>query len=418
MSDTLQSPLDKEAAAARFEAREMRFANVGSVLYRQRWLAIATFAIVGAAVAAYTLTATPIYEARAQLLLVDRGNLSGLESESSSIQQPGYLETQRRLLRSRPLIRSVITQLELWNAEGFATSGPDATGAAGLVNRLQHSFDASASATPAGPESAAAGGPAETPGESIVIDRTLSHLTVTPVESTSIIEVKFESPKPELAASVVNTLTSTFIAQDSDAKARASMQAAARLDEQLAEQRRKVEASELALQTYRERENSLSLDAGQNIVVQRLNALNSAVTQAKTDLIAAEARYRQLAGSQSNPDALDSVAPIRTNGLVQQIKDRLTTLRRERTQLSGSLGARHPDMIRLDADIAMAEKELTAEVARTVEAVRQEFLAARSRERSTGRASSTACCCARSKATGRSTRTCSSARTRRRFRAS
>src|SRR6185436_7977621 len=103
---------------------------------------------------------------------------------------------------------------------------------------------------------------------------------------------------PELAARVVNTLTRTYIKQNDEARSKASKEATEWLAEQLAEQRQKVQDSELALQKYRERENSLSLEAGQNIVVQRLNALNSSVTQAKTDLITAEALYRQLAAGQ------------------------------------------------------------------------------------------------------------------------
>ena len=89
----------------------------------------------------------------------------------------------------------------------------------------------------------------------------------------------------------------------------------------MAEQRQKVESSELALQKYRELENSLSLEAGQNIVVQRLNALNASVTQAKTDLITVEALYRQLAAGQVDRAALDTFSPIRTNPLVQEIRD-------------------------------------------------------------------------------------------------
>ena len=149
----------------------------------------------------------------------------------------------------------------------------------------------------------------------------------------------------------------------------------------MAEQRRKVETSELALQKYRERGNSLSLDAGQNIVVQRLNALNSAVTQAKTDRIAIESLYRQLAATQNNHEALDTFPQIRSNGLVQDIRSRLANLRRERMQFSSSLGAKHPEMVRLEAAINVAESDLAIEVAKTVESVRQEYLAAVSREK-------------------------------------
>lgn len=380
MSDTPQAPAEQETVTSSSAPHEWRFQNIWSVLYRRRGVAIITFLVTAAAVAAYALMATPIYEAHAQLQLLDNPGIVGFEGVGDSAnQQRGYLETQYRLLRSRSLIRRVIKDLDLWHADGSASTGPQVAGALGPWKRWR---DWIGTVITSAPDAAEPLSPtAETAAETLVIDRTLSHLSVLPVRDTRIIEVKFESPDPELAARVVNTVTSTYIDQDREARARASKLANARLADQLAEQRRKVEVSEQALQAYREQENSLSLEAGQNIVVQRLTALNSAVTQAKTDLIAAEARYRQLASSQNNPDALDTFAPIRSNALVQQIRDRLANLQRERTQLSGSLGAKHPDMVRLDGAINLAERELAEEIARTVESVRQEYLAAQSRER-------------------------------------
>jgi polysaccharide biosynthesis transport protein len=115
--------------------------------------------------------------------------------------------------------------------------------------------------------------------------------------------------------------------------------------------------------------------------VQRLNALNSTVTQAKTERIAAEALYRQLAASQNDRGALDTFPLIRSNGQVQQIRERLATLQRERMQLSSTLGAKHPDMVRVATAIDAGERELATEIAKTVESIRQEYLAALSREK-------------------------------------
>jgi capsular exopolysaccharide synthesis family protein len=340
------------------------------VLYRRRWVAITTFAVVAAATVAYTLTATPVFEARSQLLLGATPKIvtfQGFNDQESDEQS--YLETQHRLLRSRSLLRRVIDELKLWN--DIKPSGRKQ--AADLLDFWNRRLGATPAAT--------TNGTTETQAESIVIDRMLSHLTVTPIRDTRIIEIKYESTDPDLAARVVNTLASTYIKQNGEARLQASKDASAWLANQLAEQRRKVEMSELALQKYRERENSLSLEAGQNIVVQRLNALNSAVTQAKTDLITAESLYRQLAAGQGDREALDTFPPIRSNAIVQQIRTRIAGLQREAAELSRNLGARHPDMVRLNGAISAARQELETEVAKTVESVRQEYLAALAREK-------------------------------------
>jgi len=382
MTDIAQPPPEQEPVSPR--EPEWQFQDVLSVLYKRRWAAITTFLIAAAGVAVFTLTATPIYEAQAQLLIEEKPAIVTFQG-----QPPEYdwraIETQYRLLRSRALARRVIDELGLWNATGVPSDRQEEPARPrGFLSRWRDRFEGAISGwrNPPSPASSVEARAAnESAAQSAVIDRLLSNLHVVPVRDSRILEVKYESPDPQLAARVVNTLTRTYIHQNLEAKTDASKEASVWLTQQLAEQRRKVEESELALQKYRERENSLSLEAGQNIVVQRLNALNSAVTQAKTDLIAVESLYRQLAASQINQEALDTFPPIRSNALVQEIRARLSSLQRERMQFAGTLGAKHPEMVRLNAAITAAETELQAEVGKTVESVRKDYLAALSREK-------------------------------------
>ena len=356
MSEILQPPSAQESVTSRSEPRQWHFSDILPMLYRRRRVAITTFLVVAGAVAAYTFTATPIYEAHAELLLGEKPSIVTFEGSGTPAGDPkGYLETQQRILRSRSLARRVIDELALWNEPGFVSTGREASN--GMFALLNGWRAKSQSPSPAKANSK------EKIGETIAIDRMLSKLNVVPVRDTRIIEIRYESANPELAARIVNTLASTYIKQNIEARSQASKETSAWLADQLAEQRRKVETSELALQKYRERGNSLSLDAGQNIVVQRLNALNSAVTQAKTDRIAIESTYRQLAATHNNHETLDTFPQIRSNGLVQDIRSRLANLRRERMQFSSSLGAKHPEMVRLEAAINVAETELATEVA-------------------------------------------------------
>jgi len=78
------------------------------------------------------------------------------------------------------------------------------------------------------------------------------------------------------------------------------------LEAQLAEQRKKVEQSEQALQRYKEQQDALSVGNPQNIVSQRLSDLSSAVTRARTDRLTREAGYRQVEAAQAE-GTLESV---------------------------------------------------------------------------------------------------------------
>ncbi|RPI57371.1 MAG: polysaccharide biosynthesis tyrosine autokinase [Acidobacteria bacterium] len=384
MSDTQQPPSEHDAVTSRAEP-QWQLEDVFAVLYKRRWIALFTFLIAAAGVVTYTMSVTPIYEAHTQLLLQQRASIVTFEGAADpQANERGYLETQHRLLRSRSLARRVIDALNLWDlgrapADGNAQPAGTFAFLGQWRSWLGRAVGAATGATSS--QEKEPGSVRETVAESIAIDRLLANLRILPVRDTRIIEVRYESPDPELAARVVNTLATTYITHNLEVQSQASKEATTWLAEQLAEQRRKVEVSELALQKYRERENSLSLEAGQNIVVQRLNSLNASVTQAKTDLIAVESLYRQLAASQRDQGALDTFPLIRSNGVVQEIRGRLANLQRERMQLASNLGAKHPEMVRVNSAIEAAERELDSEVAKTVESVRQEYLAALSREK-------------------------------------
>jgi capsular exopolysaccharide synthesis family protein len=387
MPDVIQPNLQRETPPPEPETHEWHFVDLLSVLYRRRWASIVTFLIVAAALATYTLKATPIYEARSPLLVADKPDL--VTFQGAPAQSNSSFETHQRLLRSRSLAKAVVDELDLWEAPTSAPMAPAVP--APPPSRVARWWESarrwagwtdpvSTANADEAPVQDASNGSTETQAESRAIGRLLSNLSVTPVRNTGILEVRYESPDPVLAATVVNTLTKAYITQDLELRSHASTEASAWLTQQLAEQRRKMQAAELALQRFRERGGNLALDSGQNIVVQRLDSVNSAATQARTDRMAAEALYRQLVESQNDADVFDALPPIRSSGAVHQARTRLANLQFERTELSRSLGAKHPEMVRVDAAIEAAETELSAEIAKTVESVRQDYLAALARE--------------------------------------
>ena len=114
-------------------------------------------------------------------------------------------------------------------------------------------------------------------------------LTVSPIRNSRLVDVTFESPDPALSAQVANALAKAYIEQSLEFKFTSSKEASDWLGQRLGEQRKQVEASEQALQQYREQTDSVSLEDKQNIVVQKLADLNAAVTRAKTERIQKEA---------------------------------------------------------------------------------------------------------------------------------
>ena len=353
------------------------------VVYKRRWTAATVFLLVMAAVTVYTFTATPIFEARTRLLIeAESQNVVSFKEVIDEDQtKADYYQTQYNILQSRALARKTLEGLKLWDHPLFNPAKQDKAfsagrviaGAAGLVAGLFTSAPAAA-IEPAGGD--------ETALQSKAIDTFAVHLTVAPIRNSRLVDVKFRSADAALASAIVNALAQNYINQTLEYKFSANKDANDWLGEQLAEQRKQVEAAEAKLQAYREHNDAISLEDRQNIVVQKLTDLNSAVTRAKTERIQKEAMWMQLRGLENNPAALDTFPAILSNTFIQQQKSELAQLQQQSAQLSEKFGEKHPEIVKNRTAIQGAQLKLQAEIAKVVAAVRTEFQAARAQEAS------------------------------------
>ncbi len=191
---------------------------------------------------------------------------------------------------------------------------------------------------------------------------------------------------PKFAAVIANALAHAYIDQNLEVRMTSSKETTDWLTQQLSDQRRRVETSENALQRYRESHDAVSLAdpknlGGQNIVGQKLTDLNAMVTRAKADRISREALYNQVRSSQER-GALDSVPSILANSYVQQLKSELSRLQAQRSRLSQDLLDGHPEMVKLKAGIDEADAKLQHELGRQVDAMKNDYEAARRLEAS------------------------------------
>jgi len=246
---------------------DVRVSDVLRTLYRRRWLIAAVIAASVISVVIYNRMATPLYEARARLLIESNSpEVVPFRTLTEDQGRLDYYVTQLEVLRSRALARKTLDQLHLLNAEPARQSGQ--------INQL------------------------------------IASLAVAPVRSdmgeSRVINVTFRSPDPEMAARLANGLAKTYVDQNLDGRRQGSRDASEWLNQRLSELRREVNTSEGALQQYREQKDSVSLGDQQNIVVQKLAQLSGMVTAARTERLEKEAVYKQLSEIQQSGAPLDT----------------------------------------------------------------------------------------------------------------
>ncbi len=191
-----------------------------------------------------------------------------------------------------------------------------------------------------------------------------------------------QASDPAMSSRVANALARQYIEQNLEFKFLATKEATDFLNARTVEQRKTLEQSEQALQKYREKTGAMALEDRQNIVVQRLSDLNAAVTRARTERIEKESVYNQIRTIQSDRTAVDAFPAILNNTFIQQLKGQLNELQRQKAQMADKLGARHPDMVKVQSATETTETRINAEIQKVVQALRNDYLAAQANEQS------------------------------------
>ena len=360
--------------------------------------------LVFSGIAFQTFRTTPIYEGRTTVLIEVADpkvvTFSQVLDQGGGVTNEFY-QTQYELLKSRTLARQTVETLNLWRHPALGGGAPNQSGPSqssrepSVVRQAlarTRSIVAWVRSSPGRIMSSAGrllGSQPQTAPPSPVnpleqATAMLQHgLAVEPKRNSRIVEVRFQSTDPALAAQVPNALARNYINLTMNFRLQTAKDASRWLEQQLAEQRRAVEASEEALQRYREKNNALSLGDKQNsVVAQKLTDLNVAVSRAREARIDKQALYEQARSIEDNPEALDALPPVLANPLVQRIKSELADLQRKQAQLSQPLGERHPDMVVLKATILATQAKLRNETSKIVQSVRTDYLTAQARESS------------------------------------
>lgn len=169
-------------------------------------------------------------------------------------------------------------------------------------------------------------------------------VTITPVEKSRMIDIGVEHPDPQVACDLANALAQAYIQQDLDTRMGASMEAIEWLRARSEEYRKKLEKGLLELQEYREKMKSVSLEEDQNIVIEKLKALNSALTSAQTERIQAETMWKSVRAQIEEKVPATKIAALLNDSGVQLALQKLRDQQREVAGLQQRYRAQHPDL--------------------------------------------------------------------------
>jgi capsular exopolysaccharide synthesis family protein len=354
-----------------------------AVLYRYRRLCVTVFVLSTTAMIIQGYTNVQMFQAQARLEINDERSTAvpGLSTDQNTYYEDPepYFSTQHKILKGRDLTRRVVRKLHLETVPEFNGTAAPAPTPIAMLQELEARLMALVRPTPAVQREPPKVD--ESGDESSLVSSFIGRVGVDPVRGSHLVDVTFTAHDPKFAATAANVLVDEYVDQNLQVKLQSTQGMLDWLERELGGQQKKVEDSERALAQYRERENALSLDEKQNIVLSRLNQLNDAATRARTARVQKESLYNQVK-SISTGTAPDAIPIIAMNPTVSNAKTKLASLQAEKVKLLETKGDKHPLVIAMNASLQDAQRQYDLSVAGAVQSVRNEYEAAMIEERS------------------------------------
>ena len=360
-----------------------------TALFKHRRKAGAAFAAVITAMMAQSYSTIPIYQTAARIEIQDERTTSigaiGVNDPTFWQESEPYYQTQYQILQSRELARRVVRKLELHNHPDFNGHAPKPRDPVSLMRQARASASTwvrSLVARPAQVEPLPA--PDESAQESGLISAFLGGVGIEPVPRTRLVNVIYRHTDPEFAAQAANALAQEYAAQNLEQKLQNTGKTLEWVNAELEKATTAVKASEDALSKYRQDNNALSLNEGQNVVGQQLASLNDAAIRARNERVQKENVYNQVKGANPDSDSADGFPLIGQHPAVVLARGQLAALRNERATLAQTYGPLMPAMVTIEGKIKTAEQLLVAERRKVIESARNEYEAAALAEGSYG----------------------------------
>lgn len=350
-------PGDDASDAGQEGGGEFNLSILIRMLFVRRRIIVGTMAAVVAATALVVFSTTPLYDAKALVMLDQRQNkvvdvdavLSGLSTDQTSI------ENQLQILRSRSLMGRVVAKLHLDEPLPVKSSG----WALADLNPLSWF-------SPQPPPKSLQDLREEARNKAI--DRLLASETVTAVGRSSAMEIKFRSSNPEKAMETANAIADAYVEDQLNAKFEATQKTSQWLADRLQTLQQQMQAADAAVQEYKAVNGITETGTGGSILDQQLAELNGQLITAKAQLATAEAKYSQVRAAQAAGRAED-VAQVFQSGMIEQLRQQQDELLRQKAELSTTFGPRHPKMLDIESQLRNIEAKIDEEVKRVVETV-------------------------------------------------
>jgi capsular exopolysaccharide synthesis family protein len=198
---------------------------------------------------------------------------------------------------------------------------------------------------------------------------------------TNIVQIRFVSPRPELASLISNTLIDSYIEHNFKDNFSATAQITSWLDTQLGDLKKRLEDSQQRMVELQKQVGIVGIDQSkegptQSVLLATVEELNKQLVDAEAERMLKEGELRAIQSSE--PNVIDSLSGV--DRTFQSSRENLAALQSEYTSLIQIYGSAYPRVTQLKAQIDQLQHVISSEEKTQVSRVQKELQAAQERE--------------------------------------
>lgn len=349
----ISKPLSNDAAAGTNASNPYRLVENGhrqtfrsfssylGIIRERKWLILATAAVATILMVIAVNLMTPIFRASTTVLVENAKPNVVSFSELYGVPASGqeFFQTQAESMRSREVGIRVIKQLKLMDNPLFG-AGDDAADSAGSKD---------------GDDKSKGKAPGQHREEEVLaIYR--ANLDIVPVKNSQLVQIRYESSDPVLAAQIANQTAESYITADLDARFNMQQTASRWLNERLSQLRDNLETAERNLQSYREEIGLVATpDSAFGGNERQLNTSSERLVAARVERSRAEQIYKQVARGARNRY---QVPQVFNNPAVVAARATQSIAEQKMADIANSAGPSHPAYKAAKAELDLARSNL------------------------------------------------------------
>ena len=357
-------------------SNELDLREIARVIWRRKLIILGAMLTLTLAAATLLMVLTPKYlataivavNAREQKIVDVESVLAGLPPNAETVQ------TEIQVLQSRDLAERVVAKL---NLNAIAEFNPSLR----APPWYQQFIPASLAAFWKSAESPDTASDTPSVHPDPAIDVFLSKLDVIAIGLSRAISISFKSEDPQIAAAAVNVLADEYIDAQRQTKLEATERANQWLQSRLLALREQAEASQRAVEAYRQKSGLLMSEKEVTLPTMEVSELSSQLAIAQAKRAEAEAQLQQAeVAMRSSSGGGGSVPEVLNSGVIQQLREQEAALMGTAAKLSTQYGSHHVEIVTIKNQLAAIRHELSLEVDRVIDGLRNEVSAAGLRE--------------------------------------